>query len=79
MKEITIEEILYEGRKYQLEKPLILKVKEIEEKQEQLPQDNEKGYYSENVGRCYGEYDPNDFGMVEYNGIYHQCYYNHLE
>ena len=59
MKEIVIDEILYEGHRYQLDKPLTLKVKEIKETEEVCPKDSN----SEN------------FATSTYNGIPYQYYY----
>ena len=59
MKEIVIDEILCEGHRYQLDKPLTLKVKEIKETEEVCQKDSN----SEN------------FATSTYNGIPYQYYY----
>lgn len=63
MKEIIIDEILYEGRRYQLDKPLTLKVKEIKEAKE-----------TEKVSQ-----EDSNFATQYYNNIPYQMYYTQQE
>ena len=63
MKEIIVDEILYEGRRYQLDKPLTLKVKEIREVKE-----------TEKVSQ-----EDSNFVTQYYNNIPYQMYYTQQE
>lgn len=72
MKEIVIDEILYEGHRYQLDKPLTLKVKEVKEvKEEPVEQDNNYSEYFNEYNYSYKQtFDPWKYSVHGYDNDY---------
>lgn len=90
MKEITVEEVFYDGCKYQLDKPLILNIKEVNEIKENTVPDNNytftTGYYNGVPYQyCQADYNYSDqfkycqHGCDNYYDNYYYDYYNQKE